>query len=204
MFKLNETPIESITIGGNTFKINTAFNFALKAVAILDKIQEGVISQQEAVEPLFDILVTDSHKYEKEPLEVKLYIVAAIIKNFINIGGEKEKEYDLAGNEIASREEETEQAFCFDQDATLIYSAFMQTYNIDLFREFGRLHWHSFIALMNGLPNETRFSQVIDIRTCELPTGKGSGKERERLLKLKEKYRIKKNSVESEVLNYGE
>lgn len=206
MFTLTKSLFTAIKAGDTEIKVNTAFNFALEAVFILEQLRNGLISDEDAAQAVFDVLVTNSHEYENEPLETKWVIVAAIIKEFLNQGETEAVEYDLAGNVMPKREEaDQEQAFCFSQDAQLIYAAFWQAYGIDLYKEQNKLHWHTFLALMNGLPDGTRFAQVIEIRTCELPTGKGSGKERERLLKLKERYRIKgTQEEESEVLSYGE
>lgn len=78
---------------------------------------------------------------------------------------------------------------CFDfvQDAGLIYAAFVQAYGIDLFEQ--RIHWWKFIQLLNALPSDTRFVEIVGIRTKPVPKPtKYNQKEIENLLRAKAKY----------------
>ena len=56
-------------------------------------------------------------------------------------------------------------AFDFDIDADLIYSAFIQQYGIDLIDT--DIHWYKFLALMQGISDETKFGKVIGYRSYE-------------------------------------
>lgn len=77
--------------------------------------------------------------------------------------------------------------FDFVQDAPLIYAAFMQAYGIDLFQQ--RIHWWRFINLLNALPSDTRFVEVVSIRAKPLPKPtKHNQNEIENLLRAKAKY----------------
>ena len=60
-------------------------------------------------------------------------------------------------------------SFDFEQYSALIYAAFWQAYGIDLHEMCGKLHWLDFSALLAGLPENTRFSQVVEIRCRPLP-----------------------------------
>ena len=51
----------------------------------------------------------------------------------------------------------------YQYDGDYIYSAFMQAYGIDLLET--DLHWHKFLALMNGLPDCTRLSAIMGYRS---------------------------------------
>ena len=58
-------------------------------------------------------------------------------------------------------------AFDYEQDANLIYAAFYATYGISLTTvEF--LHWWEFLALFEGLPEETLIKRVMYWRTVNL------------------------------------
>ena len=57
----------------------------------------------------------------------------------------------------------------FEQDAALIYAAFMQTYGIDLYAVRNQMDWRIFIALLKGIPENTELSRVIKIRCMKLP-----------------------------------
>lgn len=87
--------------------------------------------------------------------------------------------------------------FDFVQDSELIYAAFMQTYKIDLVDT--PLHWWKFQALMSGLPNETRFSEVVRIRTMDVPKPtKYNMEERQRIIRLKHDYALQVSAEERE------
>ena len=73
----------------------------------------------------------------------------------------------------------------FEQDAGLIRSAFRQEYGIDLFRD--KLHWLEFKELLQGLPDGSRYEEVIGIRARPMPAAtKYNLKEREWLMKAKQ------------------
>mgnify|MGYP003289976339 CR=1 FL=1 len=62
----------------------------------------------------------------------------------------------------------TDPVIDYELDADLIYSAFLEQYNIDLMAqdETGHalpLHWHKFQALLKGLHN-TRLNEIMEIR----------------------------------------
>lgn len=83
-------------------------------------------------------------------------------------------------------------AFDFAQDADYIYAAFWQTYKMDLLKERGRLDWRRFYALFLGLPENTRLSEIMSIRTREMPKqNEYNEKEIEALKKAKRYYALK-------------
>lgn len=60
-----------------------------------------------------------------------------------------------------------ERVMDFVQDADLIRAAFEQAYGIDLTKD--RIHWLRFLYLLAGLPDNTRLSEVISIRSRPIP-----------------------------------
>ena len=92
-----------------------------------------------------------------------------------------------------------EKTFDFVQDSELIYSAFYQAYGIDLIEQQGKLHWWKFSSLLNGLPSDTRFSEIVSIRTRPIPAPtKYNQQERTNLIQMKQKYALKLTSKERE------
>ena len=72
----------------------------------------------------------------------------------------------------------------FEQDADLIRAAFRQAYGIDLYRD--KLHWMEFSALLSVLPEGSRYSEVLGIRSRPMPAAtKYNQAEREWLAKAK-------------------
>ena len=57
----------------------------------------------------------------------------------------------------------------FEQDAGLIYAAFLQTYAIDLYKQRNQMDWRIFQALLQAIPENTELSRVISLRAQKLP-----------------------------------
>ena len=98
-----------------------------------------------------------------------------------------------ASQKPASKERITD----FVQDADLIRAAFMQVYGINLFRD--RLHWLEFSALLAGLPEGNRYSEVLGIRARPMPKAtKYNEEERKWLAKAKADLALKLTDEERE------
>lgn len=54
----------------------------------------------------------------------------------------------------------------YELDSDLIYSAFLGQYGIDLI-DVKELHWHKFLALLNGLNDSTKLREVMGYRCYE-------------------------------------
>lgn len=90
-------------------------------------------------------------------------------------------------------------AFDFVQDADLIYAGFMQAYGLDLIDQQGKLHWLKFLALLQGLPSNTRFREVVEIRLRPLPAPtKYNAEERAQLLRAKQSVALAVSTSERE------
>jgi len=66
----------------------------------------------------------------------------------------------------------TEKTFCYKFDASEIYADFLREYSIDL-AESENLHWHKFIALLQGLTDESALKRKIALRFKDLTDYKG-------------------------------
>lgn len=62
-------------------------------------------------------------------------------------------------------------ALDYELDSDLIYAAFLGQYGIDLC-EVKELHWHKFLALLNGLNDSTKLREVMGYRCYEKSTDK--------------------------------
>ncbi len=75
----------------------------------------------------------------------------------------------------------------FSEDEGLIYAAFMQQYGIDLYSE--KLHWWSFMNLLNALDENTAFMKIIGYRSINCESIKN--KEMKKFYrKMKNRYRL--------------
>lgn len=85
----------------------------------------------------------------------------------------------------------------YAQDADLIRAAFLQCYGINLWRE--KLHWFEFTGLLAGLPEGSRYIDIVGIRAKPLPEPtKYNAKDRQWLIEAKQRYAIEKTAKEEE------
>ena len=82
-------------------------------------------------------------------------------------------------------------AYCFEQDAEMIYAAFRTQYRINLNQTADKdLHWWEFMAMFDSLSEELLISRVMYYRTADL---KGLGKNQKAFLKkMRSIYALKK------------
>ena len=105
--------------------------------------------------------------------------------------------FDTLVEPPAYRDESAPRAIDYEQDAALIYAAFMQAYGIDL-RAEKRMHWWTFQSLLAGLPSGTRLMEIVDIRTRPLPKPtKYNSEQIQELQRLKARYRIRLTDAET-------
>lgn len=99
--------------------------------------------------------------------------------------------YDRHGNPmpVAKDEEDDIRLIDFEIDAQEIYASFVQAYNINLFEAQGRLTWPEFIALLNGMPEGTAVSQLVEIRSWK-PSKNDSSEYKAKMRRLQTKYRL--------------
>ena len=77
------------------------------------------------------------------------------------------------------------------------YESFLQAYGIDLFDVQGKLHWKKFNALLSGLPEGTKFMEVIKIRKWKPQKG-DSAEYKEEMRRLQKDYALPYEIVEEE------
>lgn len=75
-------------------------------------------------------------------------------------------------------------AFSFQEDAGCIYSAFIESYGIDL-QLVSYMHWWKFKTLFDWLPEDTEIKQRIRYRTIDINSIKDK-EERKRVKKIQE------------------
>lgn len=176
--KLYEKLPTSIDYNGICYDINPWFHVILYCN---DVMRNNEYTDTEKVLYCFDAIV-DTKKQNISLLEKN-----KILLNVFGMLFEKEK-----------HSSDKKKIFDFEQDAKYIYAAFMQAYNIDLF-DIKKLHWWKFISLFNGLPQNTKIMQIIDIRTKPIPQRtKYNNEYVTNLIKLKAEYQLKLSEEERE------
>ena len=102
--------------------------------------------------------------------------------------------YDIEGNVLPKKTKDAQDyddkpLFNIKYDGEYIFSSFMQAYNIDLIEQQGKLHWQKFNALLSGLPDGTKFVEVMKIRAWKPSKGESS-KEKQKMRELQEQYAL--------------
>ena len=124
-------------------------------------IQVDLILREEGVPDAEKTMAALSQLYPEIPSDLELAIRGLLW--FFSRGGQ-DAEADGKAREGGPT---PPRAFDYDQDANLIYAAFYATYGISLTTvEF--LHWWEFLALFEGLPEDTLIKRVMYWRTVNL------------------------------------
>jgi len=197
MIKLHEPLSSEVEINGITYPVDLSFDNILQYLEVM---RDGDFERHEKVHIGLVLLLGEDNVVElikrlELGLEELVEVLEGIYYGLILGDNEEEVEYDLTGNPMPTRRSSSEDTstptFDFLQDGDYIYSGFMQCYGIDLIELQGKLDWRKFIALLNGLSDDTKFKQVIDIRTAPLPTGKGTLEQRKALIEQKKRFALK-------------
>ena len=186
MFKLNEELPTSVVINGEEYKVDMSFD---NIITINEALNDDELSWEVQLYIGLKRLFVDLPDLPMKELE-KVFVET--YKGLVGIG-EKKVKLDIKGNPMPSSpgEDGGKPSYDLVQDAEYIFASFFQYYGMDLHEHLGKLHYYKFRALLNGLGEDTIFQKIVHIRTCDLPSGKGSGKEKERMIELKKKYALK-------------
>jgi len=183
MFSLAYKIKDDLEIDNEKIYVNMAFD---KVLRFIDAMNDDELSDLIKIEVGLKILIGEVLDWDFE----KRYRVFNEIQSSFFEAEKAELKTDIMGNPLPQKAVKELDVYSLVHDAEYIYSSFMQAYGIDLFEQQGKLHWLKFKALLNGLPEDTKFRQVVNIRVRKLPTGKGSAEERKQLQELKEIYAL--------------
>ena len=181
---------------GFSFIVDMSFNNILTVLEVLNDKDLNNLDKAK----LTMYLITGDEQFEDDDWfteESNVEFVEEFITTFFDemVNVDNTEDYvptDLLGNPlpVVDEDDEPEKSFDFSYDAGFIYASFMQVYNMDLYEQHGKLHWEVFISLFNSLPSDSMIMNVIDIRTREIPTGKGTEEQANSIRKAKAKYAL--------------
>ncbi|EAE2857475.1 bacteriophage Gp15 family protein [Listeria monocytogenes] len=185
---------------GKEYKLDLAFDNVLR---VIDLTEDNSLSDVFRANLAIDVLFVDDMPWtrsneedEYANIEEKSLVLIDIFTNYIVKENDDGLLYDIDGNKMPSATNNNDDAeeiasYSLTQDADYIYASFLQDYNIDLLDSRGKMHWYKFRALLESLRDDTTIKTIIGIRQAELPSGKGTEKERNELIKLKNRYKLK-------------
>lgn len=151
-----------VTVNGQSYRLDLSFDnvlYALKARG-----DEGM-TMIDRCETFLRLVIKQDMPPETDWVDVHNAII-----DLITTAKQKPTRYDINGDPIEPKGESRhfKADYDFDYDAAYIYAAFRQAYGIDLVKEQGRLHWLSFAALFDALPDDTAFVRIRHIRATKL------------------------------------
>lgn len=196
MLDLSRKLTDELVLGDDVYPMNIAFNKVLKVMELINDDEfDDIYKPYLAIQMFTDVDFTEALTPEQATAIFKL-----IFEEHIRIIPTKDSApvLDLAGNPIKSKirsrtqSEDGERLFSLKYDAEYIYSSFMQAYGIDLIDAQNTLHWKKFNALLNGLPSDTKFAEVLKIRSYKPQKG-DSKKYKESMKRLKKEYALPKD-----------
>ncbi|MBC1783111.1 hypothetical protein HCA14_12295 [Listeria welshimeri] len=185
---------------GKEYKLDLAFDNVLRVIELTeDNSLSDVFRANLAIDVLFVDDMPWSRSNEEDEyanIEEKSLVLIDIFTNYIVKENDDGLLYDIDGNKMPSATNNNDEAeeiasYSLTQDADYIYASFLQDYNIDLLDSRGKMHWYKFRALLESLRDDTTIKTIIGIKQAELPSGKGTEKERNELIKLKNRYKLK-------------
>ena len=182
MFKLDEKLETEVEIADITYEVDLSFD---NVISLLNLIKNPRLSDGEKIYTGLYLLLGTELELEIDH-QVKAF--ETLLDIFIHGEDKRDVQVDLEGNvmPVVAKAE----TYDLTHDATYIYTSFKQAYQMDLFEEQGKLDWRKFKILLRDLPDDTKFKQVIDIRTRPYPKGKGMGEERKKLKELKRTFAL--------------
>lgn len=180
--RLNDPLITSFLYEDKEYAIDLAFDNVLDVFDVLD---DKSLRDKEKAEICLALLLGDQLYDKSETIDLWNYIY----ESFIHIESKQPIEYDRKGNPMPVMDEDKKNFIDLDKDAEYIYASFQQAYNMNLYQQQGRLHWHEFQALLNGLPSDTIMQRIIQIRMWEPSKGE-SNEYRQAMRKLQKIYAL--------------
>lgn len=197
MLDLSRKLTDKLVIDDKEYALNLSFDNILRLFEMWR--DEDV---PEFVKPHFGIRILTGETLEDFTVEEMSEVFNEVFEEHISLSTVEDNhvEYDLAGNPMktTARNGKQEQApYDIRYDGDYIYASFLQAYGIDLFDVQGELHWKKFNALLSGLPEGTKFMEVIKIRKWKPQKG-DSAEYKEEMRRLQKDYALPNDIVEDE------
>ena len=197
MLDLSRKLTDKLVIDDEEYALDLSFNNVLKLFEMWR--DEDV---PEFVKPHFGIRILTGETLEDFTVEEMAEIFNEVFEEHISLSTVEDNhvEYDLAGNPMkttASDEPKEKAPYDIRYDGDYIYASFLQAYGIDLFDVQGKLHWKKFNALLSGLPEGTKFMEVVKIRKWKPQKG-DSTEYKEEMRRLQKDYALPNEIIEEE------
>jgi len=187
-------PLENeIEINGNIYPVDMSYDNIIRLFDLLeDKDIDSLSKVFIGMTMLLDCNVLEEDESCDEETLISAFLT--IRTEFIIEESNVEEPKDLKGNPLP--QPKSKETYSLKHDADYIYASFIQAYGIDLIEVRGELDWRKFNALLQGLPSDTKFKEVVEIRQRPFEKGKGTQDSNRSLAKLKNTYALPGQNVE--------
>lgn len=197
MLDISRKLTDKLVIDDEEFPLNLSFDNVLRLFEMWR--DEDV---PEFVKPHFGIRILTGETLEDFTVEEMSEVFNEVFEEHISLSEVEDNhvEYDLAGNPMkttASNGKQEQAPYDIRYDGDYIYASFLQAYGIDLFDVQGELHWKKFNALLSGLPEGTKFMEVIKIRKWKPQKG-DSAEYKEEMRRLQKDYALPYEIIEED------
>nr|DAX95360.1 MAG TPA: hypothetical protein [Caudoviricetes sp.] len=197
MLDLSRKLTDKLVIDDKEYALDLSFNNVLKLFEMWR--DEDV---PEFVKPHFGIRILTGETLEDFTVEEMSEVFNEVFEEHISLSTVEDNhvEYDLAGNPMkttASNSGQEKAPYDIRYDGDYIYASFLQAYGIDLFDVQGKLHWKKFNALLSGLPEGTKFMEVVKIRKWKAQKG-DSAEYKEEMRRLQKDYALPYEIIEED------
>lgn len=197
MLDLSRKLTDKLVIDDEEFPLNLSFDNVLRLFEMWR--DEDV---PEFVKPHFGIRILTGETLEDFTVEEMSEVFNEVFEEHISLSTVEDNhvEYDLAGNPMkttASNGKQEQAPYDIRFDGDYIYASFLQAYGIDLFDVQGKLHWKKFNALLSGLPEGTKFMEVVKIRKWKPQKG-DSAEYKEEMRRLQKDYALPYEVIEED------
>lgn len=192
-----DPPQQSITLGGQPWAINTDFKDWMDFYILLTRAK----NDPTAIITALEIVMQEMPDREYEELADELL---AFLRNEDPEPEIEDPDAPLLMRNAKKKEDEARAAaglqpvIDYEHDGGLIYAAFMQIYGIDLAET--SMHWHKWLALFNGLPDNCMLRKVMGWRaTTPADLGKMSKDEADHIRKMKKLFELPDHRTQAEI-----
>lgn len=197
MLDLSRKLTDTLVIDDEEFPLNLSFDNVLRLFEMWR--DEDV---PEFVKPHFGIRILTGETLEDFTVEEMSEVFNEVFEEHISLSTVEDNhvEYDLSGNPMkttASNGKQEQAPYDIRFDGDYIYASFLQAYGIDLFDVQGKLHWKKFNALLSGLPEGTKFMEVVKIRKWKPQKG-DSAEYKEEMRRLQKDYALPYEIIEED------
>jgi hypothetical protein len=170
---------------GEVFHIDMSFDNILR---LFEMFEDDLLMEIEKPFIAIQILIEEETENIFDSYDEVYELFKYLLKEFLDIDLDSKNDDDQT------------KIYDFKKDAEIIFASFYAEYNIDLLEMQGKLHWFKFLALLNNLDDESKFKQVIEIRTMKIPK-ESSQEYRDHVYRMKEIYSLDERSKEERVNN---